>query len=398
MKIREVQLSCDDTFVTLSARCKIRRVGEDVVYFRFEKKHGNILFSDASPFAAALLIPSMKQGEDLIIHGSISEALYQGMQRIMEIMLGWNIGLHPIAIKADTLVKDSQEPAGVATFFSGGADSFYTYLKHRKDRTDRLTHFLLVDGYDIDLRNASLWAATRAHVEQVAQADGIEVVTAASNIHPLLEPILNWSYAHGGCMAAIALCLRNELRKVYIPSTSPLILLKPWGTHPTTDHFWGTERLSFVHDGAEATRLEKVQREIATSQATLAHLRVCYMNVKDSYNCGRCEKCLRTMMMLKIAGVLEQAKTFPPTINEALVSHLALDEDVVAHHERNLAELRRLDMEPALQKAIEASLKNRAVMNPSFFSLVKQKVLYLDHVYNRSRLRSILSAIRRRDF
>ncbi len=97
------------------------------------------------------------------------------------------------------------------------------------------------------------------------------------------------------------------------------------------------------------------------------------------------------------ACVLEQAKTFPTTIDEALVSNLALDEDVVSHHERNLAELRRLDVEPTLQKAIEASLKNRGMTNPSFFSLVKQKVLYLDHVYNRSRLYTILSAIRRRD-
>src|ERR1700682_2388055 len=125
MKIRAVQLSTDDNFVTLSAICKIRRLGEDSVYFRFDKKNKDYIFPDASPFAAALLMPSMKQGEDLIIRGSISEALYHGMQQIMRIMLKWNIGLHPITIKADTLVKDIQDPAIVATFFSGGVDSFY---------------------------------------------------------------------------------------------------------------------------------------------------------------------------------------------------------------------------------------------------------------------------------
>ncbi|HMH10484.1 MAG TPA: hypothetical protein VK553_07220, partial [Candidatus Nitrosopolaris rasttigaisensis] len=127
MQIRNIQLSIDDKFVTLSAICKIRRIGEDVVYFRFDKKDEDYIFSDASPFAAALLMPSMKQGEDLIIHGSISEALYHGMQQIMGIMLEWNIGLHPISIKVDTIVKDIQEdPTTVATFFSGGVDSFYT--------------------------------------------------------------------------------------------------------------------------------------------------------------------------------------------------------------------------------------------------------------------------------
>src|SRR5487761_1601268 len=34
---------------------------------------GAYVHDDASPFAAALLLPSMKQGEDLIIEGSISD-------------------------------------------------------------------------------------------------------------------------------------------------------------------------------------------------------------------------------------------------------------------------------------------------------------------------------------
>jgi hypothetical protein len=391
MKIRDVQLSTDDRFVTLSAICKIRRIGEDVVYFHFDKKNKDYIFSDASPFAAALLIPSMKQGEDLIIHGSISEELYHGMQQIMRIMLEWNIGLHPITIKADTIVKDIQDPAITATFFSGGVDSFYTYLKHKKDTTDKLTHFLLVDGYDIDPRNTDLWESTLANVEQVARAEEIQLVTAKSNIRWLLNPILAWGYTHGGCLAAIALCLRGKLGKVYIPSSVSLSQQIPWGTHPSIDHLWGTEKLTIVHDGTDVTRLEKVKREVAKSPVALTHLRVCYMNVRDTYNCCRCEKCLRTMIILKIAGVLDQAKTFSPTIDEGLVSKLSIEEDDVIFHEENLAALKQLQIEPALQKALENSLKNRVVMKPSFLSLVGQQVLYLDHAYNHSRVYKVAS-------
>jgi hypothetical protein len=391
MKIRAVQLSTDDNFVTLSAICKIRRLGEDSVYFRFDKKNKDYIFPDASPFAAVLLMPSMKQGEDLIIHGSISEALYHGMQQIMRIMLKWNIGLHPITIKADTLVKDIQDPAIIATFFSGGVDSFYTHLKHKKDTTEKLTHFLLVDGYDIDPRNTDLWKLTLANVEQVACIEGIELVTAKSNIRQLLNPILAWKYAHGGCLAAIALCLRGKLGKAYIPSSSSLAQQIPWGTHPSTDHLWGTEKLTFVHDGTDVTRVEKVTREIAKSPVALAHLRVCYVNVRDTYNCGRCEKCLRTMVILKIADVLEQAKTFSPSIDEALVRKLSIAEDDVVYHEENLTELKRLQIEPALQKALETVLKNRVVMKPPFLSLVGQRVVYLDHVYNHGRIYNVMS-------
>jgi len=392
MQIRDIQLSIDDKFVTLSAICKIRRIGEDVVYFRFDKKDEDYIFSDASPFAAALLMPSMRQGEDLIIHGSISEALYHGMQQIVGIMLEWNIGLHPISIKADTIVKDIQEdPTTVATFFSGGVDSFYTFLKHKKDTTDKLTHFLLVDGYDIDPRNTDLWKSTLANVEQVARTEGIKLITAKSNIHQLLNPILAWGYAHGGCLAAIALCLRRKLGKVYIPSSFSLAQQIPWGSHPSTDHLWGTEKLIFVHDGTDVTRLEKVKREVAKSPVALTHLRVCYMNVRDAYNCSRCEKCLRTMIILRIAGALDQAETFSPTIDEDLVSKLSIAEDDVIFHEENLAELKQLQIEPTLQRALETSLKNAVVMKPSFLSVVSQRVLYLDHVYNHGRVYKVAS-------
>jgi hypothetical protein len=54
---------------------------------------------------------------------------------------------------------------------------------------------------------------------------------------------------------------------------------------------------------AEATDLIKRLRVCATSELTSA------------YNCGRCEKCLRTMIGLHIAGVLDQCETLPHEID-----------------------------------------------------------------------------------
>ncbi len=61
------------------------------------------------------------------------------------------------------------------------------------------------------------------------------------------------------------------------------------------------ECVEIIHDGAEARRVEKV-RKIAECESALANLRVCFddMNV----NCGKCPKCLRTMISLKLLGVL----------------------------------------------------------------------------------------------
>ncbi|HYT45238.1 MAG TPA: hypothetical protein VEP90_23120, partial [Methylomirabilota bacterium] len=55
--------------------------------------------------------------------------------------------------------------------------------------------------------------------------------------------------------------------------------------------------------------------------------------------------------------------------------------------------LRLVQIESALQKALETSLKNRVVMKPSFLSLISQQVFYLDHVYNNSRVYTVASKV-----
>jgi len=60
------------------------------------------------------------------------------------------------------------------------------------------------------------------------------------------------------------------------------------------------------HDGCDVTRSQKVDR-VAQTDAALSVLRVCfkeYTTFGAAYNCGTCEKCVRTMVDLRIAGVV----------------------------------------------------------------------------------------------
>jgi hypothetical protein len=50
---------------------------------------------------------------------------------------------------------------------------------------------------------------------------------------------------------------------------------------------------------------------IARHQVALDWLRVCWRNPKGAYNCGRCEKCLRTMISLHAAGAAGRCRTLP---------------------------------------------------------------------------------------
>lgn len=390
MKILEVNTRETADTITLFAKCKIRRVGYDEAYFTFNKKYKPFLKVDASPFAAALLIPSMKQGEDLIIGSAISKELYEGMHHIMKILLSWDIGLKPIKIIASKLVADTAHPKVTASFFSGGVDSFYTYLKRKKDVKDPVTHLLLVNGYDIDPRNKKLWNATLASVQAVAKVERAHLIEVESNIRSLIDPILSWDFAHGGCLAAVGLCLRKGLKQVYIPSSCIESQQIPWGTHLDVDAYWGTEKLAFTHDGTEATRVNKIGWQIAKSPTALKYLRVCYMNEKGAFNCGVCEKCLRTMMNLYVAGVLDAAETFPRHIDPLRVANLHIEGHNRDLHVENLVALQARGIAPELHDALEKSLACTPHDDtPPFMQRVALQAIYIDHVYARGSLYKI---------
>ena len=386
MIIKDAQIYRTGDTTGLSAKCKIRKIGWDTVYFSLDGTARDFrVHDDASPFAAALLLPSMQQGEDLIIEGSISGRLYNGMHAIMQEVLRWDIGLQPIRIEAAALVTDPPGPRRSASFFSGGVDSFYTYLKHKVDpvEEDRIDSFILVNGFDINKNNTQLWARVMQSIGAIAQADRAELIVVRSNIQSLVEPILLWDYSHGGCLAAVGLFLRGAFHQIYIPSTHSVAEQIPWGSNLALDGHWSTESTTFIHDGTEATRLEKVISQIAGSPLALEHLRVCFENEKEAYNCGRCDKCLRTMINLYIAGVLEESQTFPHHIDPDLVAATPTipGEHGGIFHSENLRALQERDIGHQLQRAISTSMSNAVVSKPTLKQIIEDRAKYLDHVY-----------------
>jgi hypothetical protein len=381
--------------VVLTARCKVRRIGHDDLVFKVPAKFQDFVCADASPFAAALLLPSMRLGEDLVIDGSMSAQLYAGMTELVRIVAGWDVGLRPIKVLPEGLVPDTLTPDSTGAFFSGGVDSFFTYLSHKGDEHP-IRHLLLVKGFDISRKNGQLWKATTHNIGLIAEEEQATVVEIDSNVRPLLDPVLSWTYSHGGCLAAAALCLRRGMKQVYMASSADAGHQALRGTHRSIDHLWSTESLSFIHDGAEATRMNKIDWQIALSPLALKYLRVCYMNERGAYNCGKCEKCVRTMISLYAAGVLDKAETFPSEINPDRVAALPIEgyDDAVFHRE-NLAALEARGLAPDLQSALRTALA-KVVDEPEPKSLdrrILSRINYLDHSYAHGTARKLASRL-----
>jgi len=240
----------------------------------------------------------------------------------------------------------------VGCFFTGGVDSFYTLLKHK----DEIDDLIFVHGFDISLQETGLWNKTSRMIQRVASDLNMRAIEVETNLRNLLDVQLGWHWSHGAALATVGHSLTKKLGKIYIAAAHTYTDLFPWGSHPLLDPLWSSERLQFVHDGCEVNRVEKAKL-ISHYDIAVESLRVCYKNPDQVYNCGTCEKCLRTMVNLRCVGVLERCSTFDKPLDVKRVAEIrASDLNTIAFLRENLEMLESQGKDPELQKALKSAL------------------------------------------
>lgn len=303
----------------------------------------------------------MKRGCPLRIEGEVDDLALKNSEAAQDVLSGWHPGvMSRIAVEVEDLTNGS--PAtGVGCFFSGGVDSFYSVLTH----LDEITHLVFVTGFDIDVSNDELAAEALAGARASAKALGKTLLEVKTDIRVLGEDVLDWGvHFHGAALAAVGLALSDTLGRVIIPSSYHRDDLYPWGSHPDLDPRWSSSRVTFEHDGVDVTRPEKV-RAIAQHQVALDHLRVCWENRDNAFNCGRCEKCLRTMINLRSVDALRRCKTLPTRLDISAVRRMKLSHGAALFAGENLRELQGLpDRDRALEKALQRTIRRQRLRAP----------------------------------
>lgn len=305
--------------------------------------------ASGDPFLAALLLPAMKLGATLRIDAPVSVELLSSTQNIQQIFRKWDADLSIVDVIADQKAATGGRPPAIASFFSGGVDSFYTALKHRQS----LDAVVFVHGFDIRLGNTALRQRVSAEMKRAATDLGMDLIEVETNLREFCDPIVSWTnHQFGPAMASVAHALSGTLRTIYFPSSESYAHLDPCASHPLVDPLWGTNALTILHDGAEASRNEKVEL-IASSEIARTTLRVCWENPANAYNCGRCEKCLRTMINLESVGALKYFNVFDNSLDPRAVERISIPSDLVYFHiEENLRVLRERGGDPALISAL----------------------------------------------
>jgi hypothetical protein len=272
----------------------------------------------AAAALAALLLPAMLSGRHPIrLPGPLDATTRTNLRRLQAQFAGLfpEFELRPVPVRtpgprAGHAPGPGQDRVGV--FASLGVDASFSLLTHLDDIDD----LILVRGYNIRLEpeDERLWNEAVEAGRALAAELGKRLVPVRTNVRSLLEMRhCPWGMCHGAALAHVALLLQPWLRTVYVPSTFDIDRIFPWGSHPDLDPLWSTEHLELVHDGTGYRRIEKIHR-IAESSALLRQLRVCNNHPDGVYNCGRCSKCIHTMLSLDSAGALKGTAPFPQEV------------------------------------------------------------------------------------
>jgi hypothetical protein len=349
------------------------RVGEseERVWFRGETVPAA---ASADPALATTLMPAMTRGGDLRIDDARpvsarllrNQAEWQAIQRSWS--KRWQLGMPPlqeVEVSAPSRLAEAPAQGGrVATFFSGGADSWAALLDN-PDVTD------LVFARGLDLvpgwpQHETLADEVEARLREAADELGLPLHVVDTNVRTFSDPLLRWETYAPSVLAAIALLFAPLFERVLIATDLEHDRQIPLGAARLVDHLWSTEGLEVADWGGRFSRTERLAR-IADHPLVQRTLRVCWENRDGAYNCGRCGKCLLTMIPLEAIGAREKMQTFPQLDLRHLDGYtlttplqVVLWEDVLEATER----ARRPDLSAPVAAVVESG--HRAIGGPEY--------------------------------
>jgi hypothetical protein len=309
---------------------------EQEIFFETHEDYSVDLSPNPHAFVVACIMPAMRFREERIhIDAEICPELKDGLKVALSWIRHWCSNYRNydklVRIEAKTLrcPPTLTRPPRAGFFFSGGVDSIATLLYNRSnfplEHPKSLKDALFV--YGLEIRGLEKYEYVLNSVSVLANDTKLSLIPVYTNIRELGPENFSDFWQHfwfeefmGAAFAAIAHAFSNRLTSVYISASDDipgLALLKkqfltPFSSHPLIDPNYSSTDLQIKHDGICLSRLDKTKL-VAEWDLALQHLRVCNRSESyepDHFNCGKCEKCIRTMLALLVINALDKTTTF----------------------------------------------------------------------------------------
>ncbi|MEL0650348.1 hypothetical protein V6246_02875 [Algibacter sp. TI.3.09] len=231
---------------------------------------------------------------------------------------------------AEKLVKNKiDDNNNSAMLFSGGVDAYATYIRVF-DKTPDLVTIL---GADIEIEDKEQWTSFTSYIENesILEKNAKEYIETnvrefyTYQVSLLLKDIGWWGKVqHGlsliGSLAPLSYI--KEYGSIYIASSYTKEIDIAWGSTPLGDEKISWAGIKVFHDAYELKRQDKVDliSQFSKENKNNFKLRVCYSELRTQFNCGKCEKCYRTILGLILNG--ENPNNYGFNINENLYENM----------------------------------------------------------------------------
>ncbi|HYP15589.1 MAG TPA: hypothetical protein VEQ65_00140 [Opitutus sp.] len=351
--------------VEFSARIIDPHDSEKRIWFRFPEEEASWVSRRADPFVIATLVYAMSHYAKLEVHGTVSPGLLANLTDFQSAYNAFHRGqlTPPMEITATVSADSAGGPTrelGISAF-SGGVDSCFTVYRHTHrspmEPKRALGATLMMHGFDIPVTQPEVFARAAARSRAITDDAKLALHTGATNLRTLA---VKWEDIYATAVAAALSFFQPRYAYGLLPSFQDWAHTKfNYGSSPLTDPMLSSLAFPIVHDGTAFGRLEKL-RGLARWPAALRHLRVCWQGAEMDRNCCRCEKCVRTILMLELVGV-RSAEAFPQPLDLAQLDQLvikgpnALEEQIYL-----LTEARRLGLNAPWMKPVARSIRRNA--------------------------------------
>lgn len=291
----------------------------ETLHFSVPAVHADLLSDRADAALLGLLLPAMRTGRDLHVGGVVTDELLYNANGPVQ---AWVRSVLPmynsIRVSAESQEPVAAErPAGVATGFSAGVDSFSVlgdYLFNTSLPSHmRVTH-LLFNNVGSHSSGDDLAASRLEVVRNLSTNWDVPIVDVSSNLNEHFSgigPNTAFMNTHTVRNAAVAHALSRGLGTWYYASGYAFqdVHGGPSETTATSDvislPLLSTASLRLTSVGSERTRVGKTL-QVAQMESAKAGLDVCIDgDASRLRNCSRCWKCQQTMVTLDLAGELE---------------------------------------------------------------------------------------------
>lgn len=323
MKVGAWERTVAAGWVRLSTRVEWEDVARapETLYLEWRADAAGIAGAVTPEPDAALLMTyplAMALGERrLVVEGMVSPRLADGARLVMAVIARGRPSLREVRLELqEGLAPVPVGPREAALCLSGGVDALAALQANLRDAAQdnaaRYRHGIFVfglntydhvDGRVVPAREAAAWEYVD-RLEGFAQSVGLSLVRVRTNLRALYPSFESWSsVTFDAHLAAIGQATRTRLSSLAIGSHGA-VLTEGLAQDPRILPFHATHAVDVHGTQNMVPRLEKLRGLLAWPEA-MAQLRVCFLldvPAPGTRNCGRCEKCVRTMLQCIALG------------------------------------------------------------------------------------------------